>query len=70
VPKLRNGQTKYSAVFAVHLVQSMKKLGHGKPLVSLRSRDDLAATTIKPGAEPTQRPASGVASAEATEWAN
>ena len=39
VPKLRNGQTKYSAFFAGHLVQSMKKLGHGKPLVFLRSRD-------------------------------
>ena len=46
VPKLRNGQTKYSAFFAGHLVQSMKKLGHGKPLVSLRSRDDLAATKL------------------------
>ena len=46
VPKLRNRQTKYAAFFAGHLVQSMEKLGHGKPLVFLRSRDVMAAIVV------------------------
>jgi len=59
--------------FAGHLVQSMKKLGHGKPLVFLRSRDDMAATKlntkIKRNASTEHWPASGVASTVAGEIA-
>ena len=68
---LRNGQAKYSAVFcSVFSAVYEAKLGHGRPLVFLQRKDDLAATipkpinNMKPGAELTQRPESGVASAE------
>ncbi|NQZ92828.1 MAG: hypothetical protein HRT97_10875 [Moritella sp.] len=77
MPKRRNGQAKYSAVFCSVLgAVYAASLGTGGRRYSCaagmiwRQPYQNPSTTIKPGAELTQRPASGVAGAEAAKWAS